>query len=65
MEQLEENLPEQVHNTADYREDYSDTEMEMEMEEPSGWLFSHDVIEAVGYLGGSFLFLSIFEKNEK
>ena len=58
MEQLKETLPEQVHNTVEYKEEYSDTEMEME--EPSGWLLSNDVIETVGYCGGSFLFLAIF-----
>ena len=58
VEQLKETLPEQGHNTVEYREEYSDTEKEMD--EPSGWLLSHDIMEIIGYCVGFSLFLAIF-----
>ena len=34
-------------------------ENEIEFEEPSGWLLSHDILETIGYSGGFVIFLAI------
>ena len=59
LEQLEEDHPDQIENTEEYRADYDDTDMNLDTEDAGMWLLSQDLLEILGYSIGSFLFLII------